>query len=267
MGACFGSTENVRRYHIWWAGGSSTDYLPIRVAGSGKTILWFVISYILFPVAILTLAISSAIIQHIVKLRDAGQATLAYYYFDVRDKEKQNIRNFIMSIIVQFSEYSRPCSNIIHRRYLSYGNGMREPSNDDLMDCLKAMLMVAAKQPVFIIIDSLDECSNAPGFSDTLKEILDVVKDLADPTRNLPRHPNLQENLRFCVTSRPDVDVQTKLDPLAVNAISLHGQSERKGDIANYVGSVVSLDENLKKWREEDKKLVIEELSERADGM
>jgi hypothetical protein len=54
---------------------------------------------------------------------------------------------------------------------------------------------------------------------------------------------------------------------LAVNAISLHGRSERKGDISNYVGSVVSLDEDLKTLREEDRKLVIEELSERADGM
>ena len=207
---------------------------------------------------ILTLITSSAIIQHIVKLRDAGQATLAYYYFDVRDKEKQNIRNFIKSILVQLSECSRPCSNIIRRLYLSHGNGMRQPSHDALMDCLKAMLMIAAKQTVFIVIDSLDECSNAPGFPNAQDEILDVVKDLAHP-----RHPNL----RFCVTSRPEVDVQTKLEPLAVNAISLHGRSERKEDISNYIGSVASLDENLKTLREEDKKLVIEELSESADGM
>jgi hypothetical protein len=213
---------------------------------------------VLFPVAILTLTTSSAIIQHIMKLRDAGQATLAYYYFDFRDKEKQNIRNFIISILVQLSEYSLPCSNIVNRLYLSYGNGMRQPSNDALMDCLKAMLMVAAKQPVFIIIDSLDECSNTPGFSNTREEILDVVKDLAHA-----RHPNL----RFCITSRPEVDVQTKLEPLAVNAISLDGRSERKEDISNYVGSVVSLDENLKTLREEDKKLVVEELSKTADGM
>jgi hypothetical protein len=192
------------------------------------------------------------------KLRDAGQATLAYYYFDFRYKEKQNIRDFVISIIVQLSENSHPCSNIINRLYLSYGNGMRQPSNDALMDCLKAMLTVAAKQPVYIIIDSLDECSNTPGFSNTREEILDVVKDLAHP-----HHPNMH----FCVTSRPEVDVQTKLQPLAVNAISLHGRSERKGDISNYVGSVVSLDEGLKTLREEDRELVIEELSERADGM
>jgi hypothetical protein len=202
---------------------------------------------------------SSAIIQHIMKLRDAGQAKLVYYYFDFRDKEKQNIRNFIISILVQLSESSHSCSNIINRLYLSHGNGMRQPSNNTLMDCLKAMLKVAASiQPVYIIIDSLDECSNAPGFSNTQEEILDVLKDLTHP-----HHPNL----RFCVTSRPEVDVRTKLEPLTVNSISLHGRSERKVDIANYVGSVVSLDDDLKTLREEDRKLIIEELSERADGM
>ena len=214
----------------------------------------------LLPVVILTLTTSSAIIQHIVKLRDAGQVTLAYYYFDVRDKEKQNIRNFIISVLVQLSERSHPCSNIIRRLYLSHGNCMRQPSHDALMDSLKAMLKITTKHSgrVFIIIDSLDECSNAPGFPNTREEILGVVKDLAHPG-----HPNL----RFCVTSCPEVDVQTKLEPLVVKAISLHGRSERKEDIANYIGSVVSSDENLKTLREEDKKLVIEELSERSDGM
>jgi hypothetical protein len=213
----------------------------------------------MFLVAILTLTTSSTIIQHIMKLRDAGQARLAYYYFDFRDKEKQNIRNFVISILVQLSECSLPCSNIIHRLYLSHGNGMRQPSDDALMDCLKAMLLVATKQPVFIIIDSLDECSNVPGVSNAREAILDVVRELT--------HHQRHQNLRFCVTSCPEVDLQTKLESLAVNAISLHGRSERKGDISNYVDSVISSDENLKTLREEDKKLVIEELSDRADGM
>ena len=40
-------------------------------------------------------------------LRDAGQASLAYFYFDFRDEEKkQDIRNFITSLLVQLSAYS-----------------------------------------------------------------------------------------------------------------------------------------------------------------
>jgi len=77
------------------------------------------------------------------------------------------------------------------------------------------------------------------------------------------RHPHLH----ICVTSRQEVDLQIKLEPLAVSAVSLHGQSGRKRDIANYVTSVMALDDKLKNWRDEDKNVVVEELSERADGM
>jgi hypothetical protein len=38
-------------------------------------------------------------------------------------------------------------------------------------------------------------------------------------------------------------------------------------DIADYVRSVVYSDSNMRRWRDEDKELVIETLSERADGM
>ena len=193
------------------------------------------------------------------KLRDAGQATLAYYYFDFREKEKQNIRNFIISILVQLSEYqSRPYSNIFYRLYLSHGNGLRQPTNDVLLNCLKEMLTVATQLPLFIIVDALDECTDTPGIQNSREAILDIVNDLAHLRR---------PNLHICVSSRPELDVQAKLLPLAVIAVSLHRQTGRKRDIANYVDSVMTSDENLKKWREEDKKLVAEELSERADGM
>jgi hypothetical protein len=202
---------------------------------------------------------SSSIIQHVMNLRNAGQATLAYYYFDFRNKEKQDVRNFITSVLCQLSEFSKPHFDIIYRLYLSHGNGMRQPSNHVLMACLKEMLMAAPEQPAFLIIDSLDECSDALGFPNSREAILDVVKELT----HHPRH----RNLRFCITSRPEVDLQTGLEPLAVSVISLHGQSERKGDIADHLCSVVSFDENLKTLRDEDKKLVVQELSERADGM
>ena len=209
----------------------------------------------------LMLSTSSSIIQHIMKLRDAEQATLAYYYFDFREKQKQNIRNFIISILVQLSEDSHPCSKIFYRLYLSHGNGLRQPSNDVLMACLKEMLTVANQLPLFIIIDALDECTDTPGIQSSQEAILDIVNDLAHLSHL--RHPNLH----LCVSSHPEIDVEAKLLPLAVIPVSLHGQSGRKRDIANYVGSVMSSDESLKKWRDEDKKLVVEELSERADGM
>jgi hypothetical protein len=49
--------------------------------------------------------------------------------------------------------------------------------------------------------------------------------------------------------------------------VSLHNQSGQKKDIVDYVGSVVYSDKKMRRWREEDRELVIEMLSERADGM
>jgi hypothetical protein len=74
-------------------------------------------------------------------------------------------------------------------------------------------------------------------------------------------------NLHICVTSRPEIDIQSTFEPLTPLRISLHNQTGQKKDIVNYVRSVVSSDPMMRRWREEDRILVIETLAERADGM
>jgi hypothetical protein len=191
------------------------------------------------------------------KLRDAGRATLAYFYFDFRDEQKQNIRNVVTSLLIQLSAYSKPCCDLIYRLYSSHGKGTQQPSNGLLIDCLKEMLTITPQQPIFILMDALDECPD-DGTPTPREEVLDLLKVLV--SLQLP-------NLHICVTSRPEIDIQTILKPLAVNAISLHEETRQKIVIANYVRSVVSSDERMTKWRDDDKKLVVEQLSERADGM
>ncbi|KAH9177929.1 hypothetical protein EDB89DRAFT_1812293, partial [Lactarius sanguifluus] len=201
--------------------------------------------------------ICSAIVQHITTLRDAGEATLAYFYFDFRDEEKQNVRNLVTSLLVQLSAYSKPCCDITYRLYLAHGKGAQQPSNGLLIDHLKEMVTVAAQHRLFIVMDALNECPDS-GMPTPREAVLNLVKDLI--------HLRLP-NLHICVTSRPEIDIQTTLKPLTANAISLHDETRQKAVIANYVSSVVSLDEHMMKWRDEDKKLVVEGLSERADGM
>jgi hypothetical protein len=57
--------------------------------------------------------------------------------------------------------------------------------------------------------------------------------------------------------------------PLTSLRVSLHDQTGQKSDIADYVRSVVysSSERIIRRWKKEDKDLVIEMLSERADGM
>jgi hypothetical protein len=74
-------------------------------------------------------------------------------------------------------------------------------------------------------------------------------------------------NLRLCITSRPEFDIRTTLKPLAIQQVSLHDESGQKQDIIDYVTSVVRSDERMKRWRDDDKTMVIEKLTEKADGM
>jgi hypothetical protein len=74
-------------------------------------------------------------------------------------------------------------------------------------------------------------------------------------------------NVRICVTSRPEADIRASLEPLASHTVSLHDEIGQKNDIFDYVSSMVHSDRNMRKWRLEDKKLVVETLSQEADGM
>jgi hypothetical protein len=122
------------------------------------------------------------------------------------------------------------------------------------------MLTLPDERPTYLIIDALDESSNTSGIPSPRERVLRLVKELVE--LGLP-------NLRMCVTSRPEIDIREVLEPLTSRRVSLHDQSGQKKDIVEYVKSVVysNLEPIMKRWRSEDKELVIEVLSERADGM
>ena len=120
------------------------------------------------------------------------------------------------------------------------------------------MLKASGRVPIYLIIDALDECPNTTKLPPPREKVLELIEKLVK--LNLP-------NLRLCITSRPEVDIRTSLESLSTTRISLHDQSGQKRDIEDYVRSVVYSDRNMKRWRDEDKKLVIETLTEKADGM
>jgi hypothetical protein len=122
------------------------------------------------------------------------------------------------------------------------------------------MLKLQDQRPTYIIMDALDECSNVSGIPTSRKRVLQLVKELVDL-----RMPNLH----ICVTSRPEVDVRDVLEPLTSRRVSLHDQSGQKRDIEDYVRSIVYSNSEpiMRRWRKEDKELIIETLSKRADGM
>ena len=129
------------------------------------------------------------------------------------------------------------------------------------MQCLKDMLIIPDQPPIYIILDALDECPNSYGLPSSRAQVLSLVKQLME--LRLP-------HLHVCVTSRPEFDIRATLGRLALHSVSLHEESGQKQDIVDYVKSMVysNSDETMmKRWREEDKQMVVETLSEKADGM
>ncbi|KAH9007721.1 ankyrin repeat-containing domain protein [Lactarius pseudohatsudake] len=183
---------------------------------------------------------------------------MAYFYFDFRDADKQNRRSLLLSLLSQLSARSDLCCDILHRAYLTHDNGVHKPTDDVLIQCLKETLMFSNDCPIYIIMDALDECPDTFGLPSPRNVVLDLVKDLVE--LSLP-------NLHICVTSRPEIDIQTALEPLTSLRVSLHDQTGQREDIVEYVSSVVHSDTRMGKWRDEDQNLVIETLSDRADGM
>jgi hypothetical protein len=191
-------------------------------------------------------------------LCDDGKASLAYFYFDFRDINKQNLRNLLPSLLIQLSAQSDPCCDVLSRLYSAHNRGVKKPNNPAMIECLKEMLTHEAQGPTYIIMDALDECPTTSGVPSPREGVLGFVDELVG------LHI---KNLHICVTSRPEHDIHAILEPLTLRPVSLHDESGQEEDIANYVSSFVHSDRRMGRWREEDKELVIKTLSEKADGM
>jgi hypothetical protein len=191
---------------------------------------------------------------------DAGQASMIYFYFDFRTANKQHLRDLIPSLLGQLSAHSDSRCDILERLYVTHDDGKKQPSDDVLTHYLKQVLTLPGQCPVYLIMDALDECPDSSGVPSPRENILQLVKELVE--LRLP-------NLHICATSRPEIDIRHVLEPLTSLRVSLHDQTGQKADIMEYVRSFIYSDSEpiMKRWRTADKELVIEALSERADGM
>ena len=183
---------------------------------------------------------------------------MAYFYFDFRDVDKQKLTNLLPSLLIQLSSWSDSCRDILSRLYSAHNRGAQKPSDPAMVQCLKEMLTFEAQGPTFIIMDALDECPISSTIPSPREEVLDLVDELVG--LHLP-------NVHICVTSRPEHDIQAVFKGLTPRAVSLHDESGQQEDIVDYVASFVRTDRKVRRWRDEDKDLVITILSEKADGM
>ena len=183
---------------------------------------------------------------------------MGYYYFDFKDIAKQGVCGLLTSLIAQLGAKSDACYQILSDLYTENDAGSQQPDNHALTECLKAMLKLPMQPMMYIIMDALDECPNTSGFPTAREEVLNLLKELTGLNIS---------NLRICITSRPEIDIRTVLEALTPVQVSLHDEIGQKRDILDYISNVVHSDQKMRRWRPEDKQLVIDTLSAKADGM
>ena len=183
---------------------------------------------------------------------------MAYYYFDFRDVKKQDCYGLISSILSQLSAKSDSCYDVLSKFYSDNSRDMGKPEIGTLKKCLADMLSLPGQGQIYIIVDALDECPNFPGTPSAREDVLELVKEIVN--LKLP-------DVNLCVASRPEVDIRLVLEPLTALKISLHEEIGQKEDIIEYINTIVRSDWSMRRWNEEDKQLVVDTLSSKADGM
>jgi hypothetical protein len=202
--------------------------------------------------------VSSAIVEDVDAMRKAGLASLAFFYCDFKEDQKRDLRGLLSSLLVQLYHQSDSYCDVLSDFYSEHANGSRYPGNDALAGCLKDLLKLPGHAPVYLIVDALDECSNTSSIPSPRSHVLNLIEKLTKSEIS---------NLHICVTSRPEMDIKDSLDPLIFGSVSLHDERGQKNDIEEYITFVINTDPKNKRWKPEDKQLVIDVLTSKAAGM
>ena len=201
---------------------------------------------------------SATIIDDIDAMRKAGLASLAFFYCDFREDKKKCLRGLLSSLLVQLCHQSDSYCDMLTKFYSEHAKGSRDPSDDALAQCLMNVLKLSGLAPVYLIVDALDECPSTSAVPSPRGDVLNLIDELIKSEIS---------NLRICVTSRPETDIKDVLDPLIFRSVSLHDEKGQKKDIEDYIKSVINTEPKNKRWKVEDKQLVIDVLTRKADGM
>src|SRR6266849_2775184 len=226
-------------------------------AGAGKSVIWSA-SLSIVHVRKLIQFPSSAVIEDIRILQKSGLASLAFFYCDFRDDQKKDLRGLLSSLLVQLGGQSDSYTDILFKFYSEHANGSRHPSDNELARCLTNLLKLPGHAPVYVVVDALDECSNTSAVQSPRAKVLNLIEELIKS-----QFPNM----RICVTSRPETDIKNVLDTLTFRSVSLHDEGGQKGDIEDYIKSIIYTLPKNRRWKAEHKRLVIDVLTTKADGM
>lgn len=193
-------------------------------------------------------------------MRQTEPVNLAFFYFDHLDAAKLDVRGLLSSLLVQLCNQTDRFCEVLLTFYEAHDRGSRQPSEDELMHCLRDMIG-QGKSQVYIIIDGLDECPlegpDSSGLASPRAEVLEIIQGLI----------GISPRVYLCIASRPEMDIRRVLEPLTSHTVSLDKEDGQHEDIAGYIEFIVRSDPRMQEWPEEYKKLVIDTLTQNCGGM
>ncbi len=167
-----------------------------------------------------------------------------YFYFDFSDEQKQDVDNFLRSVIVQLFENLQDIPNEVQSLY-DECNG-NQPSHDALIKTLVSLLK--SSNYTYILIDALDECCERSDMAKLLSQLI------------LP-----SDSINVLITSRKEQDIISELQS-HIEVVKCMENAKIDTDVEIYIQKRLDTDRTLRRclpMREE----VTQVLVEGANGM
>jgi hypothetical protein len=199
--AAFLEWKSGLRRHLWLHG----------LAGCGKTVL------------------TSTILDHLRETQTESHVTIDFF-FDFRNKDKQNLDNLLRSLAFQLYLQCAGCRTDLDSLFASHEDGKNQPTTDSLSKTVN--IMMQCPQKLQIVLDALDECF-------TRNELLKWMEKL----------PRLS-NVHLIATSRQEEELKSSLSRWIrkENIVSM-GSDLVNADIRSYIEATLKTGaEFQKRW-------------------
>lgn len=200
-----------------WKSGARRSLWLRGIPGAGKTVL------------------SSGIIDFLTPKRTNDSSPIVlYFFFDIRDIEKQTLNNLIRSLIEQLYSVCEGSQKQLDMLFSGKcQNGDRQPSSEDLIATFESMVGSAGNK-IQIVVDALDECC-------TKEQLLKWMKTLSSSSLL---------NVYLLVTSRDEKELELRMrDWFDERDIVSIQRDVTDNDILKYVQHMLHKDNSFEEWR------------------
>ncbi|ETW83636.1 hypothetical protein HETIRDRAFT_471885 [Heterobasidion irregulare TC 32-1] len=174
-------------------------------------------------------------------------SAVAYYFFGPEDAQ-DDLRRYSDLLRCLIKQLLLQCNIIPHG--LEQTVGSAQPSEKSLLEALE-LLLVQFKD-VYVVLDSLDECTERESVLAWLQRIL--------------RWEAFEHKIHILVSSRDELGIRRSLELLHVVQACIQGKSV-DDDIRTYIDRTLQTDRHMQRWNDTTKEEIRKHVLEISKGM